>query len=88
MAKAYVFLKNFNELSERNKNRKLQENTDTTDGELSADDPPKSIPADEATEKLPKKQVIVMHLFKLENSMVLSKKRLTNFLFSTCSSLS
>ena len=55
VAKTYVFLKTLSELSERNKNRKLQENTDTTDGELSADDPPKSIPAEEATEKLPKK---------------------------------
>ena len=49
--KDYVFLKTLNELSEKNKNRKLQD-TDTTDGEVSADDPPRSIPASEATEPM------------------------------------
>ena len=46
--KDYVFLKNLYELSEKNKNRKLQD-TDTTDGEVSADDPPKPISAADAT---------------------------------------
>ena len=46
--KDYVFLKTLNELSEKNKNRKLQD-TDTTDGEVSADDPPKPISAADAT---------------------------------------
>ena len=46
--KTYVFLKNLYELSEKNKNRKLQD-TDTTDGEVSADDPPKPISAADAT---------------------------------------
>ena len=49
--KDYVFLKNLYELSEKNKNRKLQD-TDTTDGEVSADDPPKPITAEEATEPM------------------------------------
>jgi len=49
--KTYVFLKNLYELSEKNKNRKLQD-TDTTDGEVSADDPPKPITAEEATEPM------------------------------------
>ena len=48
VTKAYVFLKTLNELSEKNKNRKLQD-TDTTDGEVSADDPPKPISAADAT---------------------------------------
>ena len=48
VSKSYVFLKTLNELSEKNKNRKLQD-TDTTDGEVSADDPPKPITAEEAT---------------------------------------
>ena len=48
VTKDYVFLKNLYELSEKNKNRKLQD-TDTTDGEVSADDPPKPITAAEAT---------------------------------------
>ena len=46
--KDYVFLKTLYELSEKNKNRKLQD-TDTTDGEVSADDPPKPISAADAT---------------------------------------
>ena len=49
--KDYVFLKTLYELSEKNKNRKLQD-TDTTDGEVSADDPPKPITAEEATEPM------------------------------------
>ena len=48
VTKDYVFLKTLNELSEKNKNRKLQD-TDTTDGEVSADDPPKPISAADAT---------------------------------------
>ena len=48
VTKDYVFLKNLYELSEKNKNRKLQD-TDTTDGEVSADDPPKPISAADAT---------------------------------------
>ena len=48
VTKAYAFLKTLNELSEKNKNRKLQD-TDTTDGEVSADDPPKPISAADAT---------------------------------------
>ena len=51
VTKDYVFLKNLYELSEKNKNRKLQD-TDTTDGEVSADDPPKPITAEEATEPM------------------------------------
>ena len=51
VTKDYVFLKTLNELSEKNKNRKLQD-TDTTDGEVSADDPPKPITAEEATEPM------------------------------------
>lgn len=48
VTKDYVFLKTLNELNEKNKNRKLQD-TDTTDGEVSADDPPKPISAADAT---------------------------------------
>ncbi len=48
VTKAYAFLKTLYELSEKNKNRKLQD-TDTTDGEVSADDPPKPISAADAT---------------------------------------
>ena len=48
VTKDYVFLKTLNELGEKNKNRKLQD-TDTTDGEVSADDPPKPISAADAT---------------------------------------
>ena len=48
VTKDYVFLKNLYEHSEKNKNRKLQD-TDTTDGEVSADDPPKPISAADAT---------------------------------------
>ena len=45
------------ELSEKNRNRKLQENTDdTTDGEIELEDEPKEISAKEATEDLPKNQ--------------------------------
>ena len=45
------------ELSEKNRNRKLQENTDdTTDGEIELEDEPKEISATEATEDLPKNQ--------------------------------
>ena len=51
VTKAYAFLKTLYELSEKNKNRKLQD-TDTTDGEVSADDPPKPITAEEATEPM------------------------------------
>jgi hypothetical protein len=46
--KDYVFSNTLYELSENNKNRKLQD-TDTTDGEVSADDPPKPISAADAT---------------------------------------
>ena len=49
--KDYVFLIYLYELSEKNKNRKLQD-TDTTDGEVSADDPPKPISAAEAIEPM------------------------------------
>jgi len=48
VTKSYVFLKTLYEHSEKNKNRKLQD-TDTTDGEVSADDPPRPIPAADAT---------------------------------------
>ena len=54
VGKVYVFLKTLYELRDKNLNRKLQENTDTTDGEVSVDEDPKPISTTEATEDLPK----------------------------------
>ena len=54
VGKVYMFLKTLYELRDKNLNRKLQENTDTTDGEVSVDEDPKPISTTEATEDLPK----------------------------------
>ena len=54
IGKVYTFLKTSHELRDKNPNRKLQENTDTTDGEVSVDEDPKPISTTEATEDLPK----------------------------------
>ena len=54
VGKVYMFLKTLYELRDKNLNRKLQENTDTTDGEVGVDEDPKPIEAAAATEDLPK----------------------------------
>ena len=54
VGKVYMFLKTLYELRDKNLNRKLQENTDTTDGEIGVDEDPKPIEAAAATEDLPK----------------------------------
>ena len=54
VGKVYMFLKTLYELRDKNLNRKLQENTDTTDGEVSVDEGPIPISTTEATQDLPK----------------------------------
>ena len=54
IGKVHMFLKTLYELRDKNLNRKLQENTDTTDGEVGVDEDPKPIEAAAATEDLPK----------------------------------
>jgi len=71
------------ELSEKNRNRKLQENTDdTTDGEIELEDEPKEISAKEATEDLPKNQGKSIFPYQIKKFYgFISEKAASNFSF-------